>query len=429
MYKFPPPNVPPPPPPMYRHPPGRWGRGQDNNTVHTPITAQHYYSLCEKVNKLEIAVKNIENRLVVDNNGGGAGLAGQFTPELLRLTASLHIYDVTTYMDVDQARWGKRGSHADEISKMIGGLGGVEQIFQLPAKDGKFGVNLIFKNINSKAMAVKVMKSKDKAFYPKVCTKPFPVLQHQMRAISIVLKEMKHKKLIANYVMNEFEACKYGERVIPLISVQITERGRYSHYVDSPTRKLYQNGFIIKTDDTNFTSKEFIQMKRALYEAVLTFRDRWYGYGKSEINHVNIPKYNMYDHVKTALDEKEREGEGVGEGANAPESGGLEVGRKKRRRSKGQHSAKKIKKRFKQGENSPGSESEDSCIVSSFELTESQQEERLQNKESWSWIEEIYITHLFKKIDQMNESLNKIIEKDIEDASPILKSIINQKII
>ena len=67
--------------------------------------------------------------------------------------------------------------------------------------------------------------------------------------------------------------------------------------------------------------------------------------------------------------------------------------------------------------------------MSSFELTESQQEERVQNKESWSWIEEIYITHLFKKIDQMNESLNKIIEKDIEDASPILKSIINQKII
>ena len=69
--------------------------------------------------------------------------------EMKHISSTLHIHDVQHLgVVINKGTWGQRGSHLISIGNLIGGLGHVEHVYQLPARgdNPKFGVNIIFRN-------------------------------------------------------------------------------------------------------------------------------------------------------------------------------------------------------------------------------------------------------------------------------------------
>ena len=223
--------------------------------------------------------------------------------EMKRISSTLHIHDVQHLgVDIDKGIWGQRGTHLIEIGNLIGGLGHVEQIYQLPARgdNPKFGVNIIFRNENSRAIGVQAIQAKYPDFEPKFCTKGYPILQHQMRAITKVLKELKRERMIAGYKMDATGSLHYGERVLPLVSLQLIHGDKYTEWLGSPTLSLYKDGFYIPCNDARFVSKEFKQLKQHFYDFVQamiqhrplrrdTFLKRRNVESHSEVQHPHAP--------------------------------------------------------------------------------------------------------------------------------------------
>lgn len=223
--------------------------------------------------------------------------------EMKRISSTLHIHDVQHLgVDIDKGTWGQRGTHLIKIGNLIGGLGHVERIYQLPARGGnpKFGVNIIFRNENSRAIGVQAIQAKYPDFEPKFCTKGYPILQHQMRAITKVLKELKRERMIAGYKMDATGSLHYGERVLPLVSLQLIHGDKYTEWLGSPTLSLYKDGFYIPCSDVRFVSKEFKQLKQHFYDFVQamiqhrplrrdTFTKRRNVESHAEVQHPNAP--------------------------------------------------------------------------------------------------------------------------------------------
>ena len=131
-------------------PPSIPSRRWNNNTVQNKpitITIDQYNSICEKINSLENEVKVLtenmnrlkyQSNITFENHSDGDRL----TPEICRLMCTLHIPDISKIIHIERETWGNRGSHVEKIGNALGGLGGTEEVYQLPAKHGKYGVNL-----------------------------------------------------------------------------------------------------------------------------------------------------------------------------------------------------------------------------------------------------------------------------------------------
>ena len=247
-----------------------------NLNIPPPPSRADFDQLQQKINKLESESREKDSliRSIID-------LAGIKENELKwphvyrrvrKISSTLHIHNVEHLgVKVDRGTWGRIDSHIESIAELVGGLGHVDNIYQLPQRgnNSNFGVNIIFKDERSRAMGVQVLRSKHGDwFQPQFCTRGYPELQHQIRAISTVMRELKNTKRIAAYRIQNIGAVGYGEGVIPLVNLQFRQGEKFTDKMDSPTWSLYKDGFSVPCEDTQFVSMEFQQLKQHIYQYV-----------------------------------------------------------------------------------------------------------------------------------------------------------------
>lgn len=189
------------------------------------------------------------------------------TPELRSLASTMHL-KVDNIIHVSPAAWKRTNSHTGYIADVLGGFGAVEKVYQLPSRGGH-QANVIFANPEARKAGFEAVKSRfrNKAPSMKFSLQQFPKLRFQDRCLQKIFKELKEENKIFSYSLNNYGVTKHHEFVFPLYTFRVSGN-KVTRYEDSRCIGPYREGFIVPTDDVNFESPEFQQLKEMIWEHV-----------------------------------------------------------------------------------------------------------------------------------------------------------------
>ncbi len=131
--------------------------------------------------------------------------------------------------------------------------------------------NIYFYNPECRKAGVAIAKHNLGSNAPPIlyCLNNYPILRHQVKSLSVILNRLKQEGHISSYSLNNFICTKYDEKLGPLYSLQLASNSRYTSFTDAKCVELYSQGFVIPLQDTDFKSKYFLQLEKAVRNHVL----------------------------------------------------------------------------------------------------------------------------------------------------------------
>lgn len=231
----------------------------------------------------------------------------KLTPELIAIGSSLHIWDYGILNEaIDPKRWDHPFGYHSEIGHSFLASANViiDKVQQLPMQTKSngviFPVNIIFPTTNSRAAGVHSLKNY--CYQSNITNLPLhysltnnPILKHQVKAVSIILKDLKKEGAIKYYCLNNFMAVNSNqEKLAPIFSFQTHAMDTPSNYSDCPSNEFFFNGKIIPTSDKKFESEEFLLLKEIIRSSLKYDLEQ-----EAEYNIYNLPKdSSLLDIVK-----------------------------------------------------------------------------------------------------------------------------------
>jgi len=201
-------------------------------------------------------------------------------PELNYLQQSLHIPDAKGIMKIKYHLWGKQYSHFHQFSDLLGvgavGVDHVKNFRQLPPvgshKHKRFPVNIEFSSKMARDMAVQSLtrlgKERGKIFPIHYCVNNFPLLKHNLRAVTAILKQLQQEGEIIWFATNNLMAIEGMERVAPMYVFRTPGMKEATCYSECATNELFHNGVFIPVEDVSFESNEFNKLMQAIRKHV-----------------------------------------------------------------------------------------------------------------------------------------------------------------
>ena len=209
------------------------------------------------------------------------------TPELSKISTTLHIPDVERIIFVRHTLWKKQFSHSKAIAKILGfgslGLDQVQNIRQLKPTNtsGKirYPVNIEFNNAMSRTLGVQALANycKKRGFSLPVqyCLHNLPVLSLNLSAISLILRDLQSNGDIIWYATNNFMAVDAMENVAPMFTFKTSGMERPTEYKECITNDLFHQGFFIPPSDHPFESEEFTKLKKVIVSYVNSCKEKY----------------------------------------------------------------------------------------------------------------------------------------------------------
>lgn len=249
------------------------------DAVKTPnILLEQRVSMLEKqVQVLSKECTNLKNKLIFDIGSPTNPTtlkSDKLTPELIAIGSTLHLWDFGVLNNnIDIERWMNPFGYHAEIGNFFLYSANViiDKVQQLPRKNGFersiFPTNIVFPSPKLREIGVNSMKNYTETFginnlpLHYSLTK-YPILKHQVKAISVILQEMKREGIIKRFSLNNFMAVNTNEeKVAPIFSFQTANMDKLSSYSICPSNEFFFSGNIIPSSDKKFTSDEFILLK------------------------------------------------------------------------------------------------------------------------------------------------------------------------
>ena len=199
--------------------------------------------------------------------------------ELHKIGSSLHIPDISPYINVTPNNWQYKHSHAWLIMKLFSNPDSIIDLQQLkPLQQSTkkcFPVNIYFLSPLQRKIAVDYFASicKNKGFPAPTIHYSLnnnPKLKRNTSFLSKILYQLKQEKHITAYSLNNFATTKdYG--LVPLYSIKVQEGYKWTPYLESYTLKLFRNGETFNTNKGE-NSKLFALMKQEIIEHVTAIK-------------------------------------------------------------------------------------------------------------------------------------------------------------
>lgn len=243
--------------------------------------ANHMLALYDLVNDIRGELSSLKTRLGLDY-GSPDNLVTLHSdilpPELSYLQQSLHIPDARRIMKVNYHLWGKQYSHFHAFADLLGvgpaGIDHVKEFRQLPAVGSvkRYPINIEFSSRIARDMAVesltKLGKEKGEIFPVHYCVNKFPLLKHNLRAVTSVLKQLQKEGEITWFATNNLMAINGMEKVAPMYVFRTPGMKEPTSYSDCATNEMFHNGVFIPLDDKSFESDEFNMLMHAIRKHV-----------------------------------------------------------------------------------------------------------------------------------------------------------------
>lgn len=198
----------------------------------------------------------------------------KLTPELIAIGSTLHMWDYGILNNnIDSDRWAYPFGYHTEIghSFLTSASIMIDRVQQLPQQNNsngsRFPVNILFPSPHSREVGVHSLKQYCEAKNIKNLPLHYsltqtPILQHQIKGLSLILKELKKERVIKWYSLNNFMAVNTNaEKIAPIFSYQTQFMDIPSKFSDCPSNEYFFNGNIIPISDKKFTSDEFQLLK------------------------------------------------------------------------------------------------------------------------------------------------------------------------
>ena len=232
--------------------------GKKAPPVNSPSDQQRLSDLEEKLSTLLCFTDNLSKNfnskvppyIDSDPKDGLTLDSYNLSPELTNIGLSVHIHDISPYIDVNVDTWKYKHSHAPEVMQLFINSSSICEVQQLkPQYKGNlqvFPANIFFISPLQRKIGVSHFLSKCKQEQ-----RPQPTLHYSLNAnpdlkrntsfLSKILTDLKQAQDIYAYSLNNFGSTKnYG--VAPLYSIKVTESDKWTPYLDSYTYKLFQQG-------------------------------------------------------------------------------------------------------------------------------------------------------------------------------------------
>jgi hypothetical protein len=195
------------------------------------------------------------------------------SPELSLIASTMHL-GIDKIINVNPTTWKRANSHTGQIATAVGGFGAVEKVYQLPAKGGH-QANIIFANPEARKAGFAAVKDRYKHRAPamKYSLQQFPKLRFQDRCLQKIFWELKVRKKIQSYSLNNYAVTAHHEFVFPLYTFKLVGTDKVTRYEDSRCIEVYRDGFSVPLDDYNFESPEFMQLKNLVCRHVQEYQD------------------------------------------------------------------------------------------------------------------------------------------------------------
>ncbi len=243
--------------------------------------ANHVLALYDLVRGLRGELSSIKARLGLDY-GSVDNLVTLHSdilpPELNYLQQSLHIPDARRIMKVDYYSWGKQYSHFHEFSDLLGvgpaGVDHVKEFRQLPPVGHfkRYPINIEFSSRMARDMAVeslsKLSKERGETIPVHYCLNKFPLLKHNLRAVTSVLKQLQKEGEIIWFATNNLMAIEGMEKVAPMYVFRTPGMKEPTSYRDCATNEMFHNGDFIPLEDKRFESNEFNNLMHTIRQHV-----------------------------------------------------------------------------------------------------------------------------------------------------------------
>ena len=239
----------------------------------------------EKNLHIENKIANIETKF---SSGLGTKedpitlLSSNLTPELRKIGSSLHIWDACRVIVVDFPSWKYEFSHVPKLAEaMRDCFDIVENVKQLPPtfKNGynRYPMNIEFKNPMCRSIGAQLLKERCRDIGSSIPIQyslaDFPILKHNVCAMSTILRGLKKDGIVSYYSLNNFMAVEHMEKLAPMFSFMVPGMEKPTEFRLCPTNELYMSGFCIPQDDFDHQSPEFQQLKNSILEYIMTMRD------------------------------------------------------------------------------------------------------------------------------------------------------------
>ncbi len=181
----------------------------------------------------------------------------KLTPFLYDLGRSVHITSLKAF----------KNTSITSICYAFGGPRFVKTVI----KTKNNSANIIFYSPECRKNGVAIAKHNLGSNAPPIlyCLNNYPILKHQVKCLSVILGRLKEEGKISSYSLNNFLATKYDEKLGPLYSFQISDKGIYTNFRDSRCANLYMGGFLVPTHDTEFKSSFFSKLENVVRDHVL----------------------------------------------------------------------------------------------------------------------------------------------------------------
>ena len=253
-------------------------------------------SIIEQNQSLQDTIKDMSVRLGLDNGTYLSPVTMEsylLTPELERISTTLHIPDIERITVVKPKLWKTPFSHAQQIGKIFGmgdsSLGQIKNIRQLKPIEvqGKlrYPVNIDFNNAMGRSMGVQALvkfcKKRGFTLPIQYCLHNLPVLSLNLSAISLILRELQDKGDIIWYATNNFMAVNGMERVAPMYTFRTSGMEKPTEYKEGASNNLFHQDLFISPSDKPFESKEFKELKNAIVSHVNSCKEKY--------NHISEP--------------------------------------------------------------------------------------------------------------------------------------------
>ena len=245
--------------------------------------ANHYLALYDLVKDIKGEISSLKTRLGL-YSGSIDNLvtlnSDVLPPELNYLQQSLHIPDAKRIMKVKYHFWGKQYSHFHQFADLLGvgaiGVDHVKNFRQLPpvgpVKHKRFPINIEFNSKMARDMAVQSLtrlgKESGEIFPIHFCVNNFPLLKHNLRAVTAILKQLQQEGEINWFATNNLMAIDGMEKVAPMYVFRTPGMKEATCYRECATNDLFHSGVFIPVEDKSFESNEFNKLMQAIRKHV-----------------------------------------------------------------------------------------------------------------------------------------------------------------
>lgn len=201
----------------------------------------------------------------------------KLTPELIAIGSTFHFTDYGLMnRSINPGRWNYPFGYHTEIGHFFLASANVivDRVQQLPEQrnvhGSRFPANIVFPSPSAREAAVHSLKNycersgiKNLPLHYSLTKNP--ILKHQIKGISTILKELKKERVITFYSLNNIMAVNTNEeKLAPIFSFQTPSMSKPSNFSNCPSNDFFFSGNIIPTNDKKFISEEYLLLKEII---------------------------------------------------------------------------------------------------------------------------------------------------------------------